>query len=405
MTTSTSWTQIDLSDADARADAVAYAQNVLEQAGEAHFLHDLEWALCGGDSDQGALAFRTGGDDGVLGFALLLRQARPLRFQLGELTYYRQKLTRYVLWSAPVIAGVPEDSEAWKAAARAFLDAVRRHISPSFEVIGVEGLRIDGPFHRLLYGDPDVARNYLLIEQGKSFEHQFIELPPTLEDYMNDLGKRSKKSLGYSRRKLFKDFDDDVTITCFDREDGVQAFLDHAIEISKKTYQWRLLGLGLRDRDALENRLVFAARKGWLRNYIMYCSGSPVAFMLGYQYNQCFYYTDVGFDPEYSKWSVGSILQLMVMEDLYARNNRPKTFDFSTGFGDHKARFSNRILKEINVLLLPRSFRHAMLANTYKGLDGLAQSAISTVDRMGLKQTLKKSVRRLAASKTIRPFS
>lgn len=400
---STIWTPIDLTDSHARDDAVDYARTVMEKAGESHLRHDLEWALCGDAGSRPVVAFRAGNDDGVLGFALLLRQARPLRFQLGELTYYRRQLTRYDLWSGPLIAGVPKESQAWRDLALAFLDAVKRHLSPSSEVIGIEGLPIGSRFHQLLHRDPNIKKNFLLVKQGDPFGHQFIDMPPTLDDYMDDLGKKSKKSLAYSRRRLLRDFADDVEVTCYEREEDVQAFLDHAVAISRKTYQWRLLGLGLRDQGAFETRLRFAARKTWLRSYILFCSGRPVAFMLGYQHGRCYYYTDVGFDPDYSQWSMGSMLQVEVIEDLYARENRPEIFDFSTGFGDHKARFGNREQEEINLLLLPRTLRHAILAGAYKRLDGLANLAISTADRIGVKQTLKKTIRKLATSKAASP--
>ena len=400
MTASTIWEPIDLKDRDTRENAIAYARTAMEEAGGSHLRHDLEWALCG-DTDYGGIAaFRLRDDSDAMGFALMLRQARPLRFQLGELTYYRRQLSRYDLWSGPLIAGVEEESQYWQDLALAFLDTVKQHIAPSSEAIGIEGLPIGSSFHRLIRDHDTVARDFLLIKQSEPFEHQFIDMPSTLDAYMNELGKRSKKSLAYSRRRLLRDYADDVEITCFEHEDDVEAFLDHAIAISKKTYQWRLLGLGLRNRKAFDRRLRFAAQKTWLRSYILFCSGRPVAFMLGYQHRRCFYYTDVGFDPDYAQWSVGSVLQLEVIEDLYARDNRPELFDFSTGYGDHKARFGNRQQEEVNLLLLPRTLRHAILAGAYKRLDGLANFAVSTADRIGVKQTLKKTIRNLSTSRT-----
>ena len=402
MTASTIWQAIDLTDRQAREEAIVFARAVMKEAGEAHLRHDLEWALCG-SGNRSVMAFRMNLDENVRGFALLLRRVRPLQFQLGELTYYRRRLTRYDLWYGPLIAGAPKEGKAWRELALAFLDAVKRHLSPSFEAIGIEGLPVGSPFHQLLRHDPEIAGEFLLVDQGDPFAHQFIDLPPTLDEYLEHLGKRSRKSLAYSRRRLLRDFADDVEVTCFERVDDVGSFLDHAIEVSKKTYQWRLLGLGLRNREALETRLRFAAEKKWLRSYLLFCSGRPVAFLLGYQHGACFYYIDVGFDPDYGQWSVGSMLQVEVIEDLYARDKRPEVFDFSTGYGDHKARFGNREREEINLLLLPRTLRHALLATAYKRLDGLANLAVSTADRMGVKQTLKKTIRRLSTSRTAGP--
>lgn len=399
MTEPLTWTPIDLTTEDARADAIGFAREVQRKNGENDLRHDLEWALLGDADARSLIAFRMDNGEGILGFALLLRQSRPLHFQLGKLTYYQRRLTRYDLQTAPLIAGVAKESEAWQEAARNFIDAVRRHLSPSSEALAIEGVQIDSPFHQLLHHDPRVKRDFLLIKQGKPFEHHFILMPATSDAYLNDLDQGSKESLAYHRKRILRDFADDVEVTCFERESDVQAFLDLAMVISMNNCQGLRLGLGLEERTPLEARLRFAAARKWLRGYILVCSGRPVAFMLGYQRDRCFYQAGIGFDPDYRQWSVGSILQAEVIEDLDAREQRPELFDFLTNFGDQKVRFNNRERKEIDILLLPRTLRHAILASAYQRLDGLADLALSAVDRIGVRKTLQTTFQKLSPSK------
>lgn len=403
MSTETTWQAANLDDPDERRRTIAFAHRVMEESGEHHLRHDLAWALLDGDSGDGrVVALRLEGND-ALGFALLIRQQRPLSFQLGELTYYRHPLTRCHLWSAPLIAGPSPGSERWNDLAIAFLGALENHLQRPGAAIGIEALATDSEFHRVLQDHPAIAKDFLVMPQGEAYAHQRIDMPTTLEDYLAGLGSRSKKSLNYSRRKLFRDFADDVILSQCSTEDDVAGFLDKATSISKTTYQWHLLGLGLRRGDVLEARMRFAARQGWLRSYLLECGGQPAAFMLAYQYGGCFYYTDVGYDPEFARWSAGSMLQLLVMEDLYDQPDRPPgrpdVFDFAAGFGEHKARFGNASREEANWLLLPRSFRNSVLAGAYRRLDGLANLATSTADRMGVKQTLKKTMRRLSTGR------
>ena len=80
--------------------------------------------------------------------------------------------------------------------------------------------------------------------------------------------------------------------------------------------------------------------------------------MLGYVHNCRYYYVDVGYDPDWAKYSVGSVLQLAVIENLYALKSPPAFFDFSTGYGEHKGRFGNHEQEEVNVLILPVSLRN-----------------------------------------------
>ena len=101
--------------------------------------------------------------------------------------------------------------------------------------------------------------------------------------------------------------------------------------MSRKTYQATLLALGIRDDPATSSRLSHSAEQGWLRSYILYCENVPCAFMLGFQYGGCYYYDDVGYDPAYAKWSVGSVLQLKVIEDILDSPHPLKHFDFRPG--------------------------------------------------------------------------
>ncbi|MGI9509524.1 MAG: GNAT family N-acetyltransferase [Geminicoccaceae bacterium] len=391
------WKAADLDDPDARAAAIAFSADVMTQSGAPHLRHDLEWALADQRDDRvTALCLE---DEDAQGFGLLTRQERPLSFQLGELTYYRHPLTRYHLWSGPVITGAAPGSERWAALALGFLTAAGDRLGQSGAVLGIEGLSTECAFHRLLADNPKVTGNFLVMQQGEAYAHQRIDMPETLEDYLSGLGSRSKKSLRYSRRRLFRDFADDVSLKRCSADEDIPNFLDQAIAISKTTYQWHLLGLGLRRGDVLEERMRFAAKRGWLRCYLLECAGKPAAFMLAYQYQGRFYYTDVGYDPEFARWSVGSVLQLLVMEELYEQPDRPEQFDFATGYGEHKARFGNASSEEANWLLLPRSLRNTVLLGAYKRLDGLANLATSTADRIGVKQTLKRTMRRLSTGR------
>ncbi|MDH3664013.1 MAG: hypothetical protein OEU92_29040, partial [Alphaproteobacteria bacterium] len=66
------WKSADLDDPDARANAIAFAESVMERSGERHLRHDLTWALIGRRTDD-LLALRLDGE-GVAGFGLLVRQ-------------------------------------------------------------------------------------------------------------------------------------------------------------------------------------------------------------------------------------------------------------------------------------------------------------------------------------------
>lgn len=50
-----------------------------------------------------------------------------------------------------------------------------------------------------------------------------------------------------------------------------------------------------------------ALQRGWLRLFVLSLDGKPAASLYGFRYNQALYFYQSGFDPTYSKHSVGSM--------------------------------------------------------------------------------------------------
>jgi CelD/BcsL family acetyltransferase involved in cellulose biosynthesis len=370
------------------ADAVA---GLIGDATVGALYYELEWRFCNQPDWTNALLFLRDGPGGCTGFAPFFRQERPLNFFLGEIKLFSAPIRRYTLLGEPLLSAAnPENASN---AIAGMLHSARRHLSGA-EALFFEGLPVQGPAHDALTTLPEVERDYILVPIERPFEHQFINMPPSYEDFLKDLGSRSRKSLQYSERKLERDMDGDVSVRCFESPEDVERFLIDAEEISRKTYQRNLLGLGLEASPAFKRRLEFAADRGWLRSYILYCRSVPAAFMLGYQHRGCYYYTDVGYDPHFAEWSVGSVLQLKVMQHLYAADNRPSRFDFSTGYGTHKARFGNFQRTETNLLLLPRTLRNRLLVFAHRATTRAGDAIVNLTERLGVKARLKRWIRR-----------
>lgn len=386
------WKPLDLTSLESRRRLVAAAGGLIRGVRYGALYYDLEWRFREQSDWSGALVYAREGTGGYGAYAPFVRQSRPLPFRLGEVTVASAALQRYTLVGEPLLA----ENDVRRAAERIeeLLGAIRPRLG-NREALFFEGLPTDSPTYRVITTHDDVERNYLVVQLGAPFDHQFIELPATYADYMKQLGSRSRQSVQYSERKLERDMEGKVRAVCFEDSGTLDRFLADAEAVSRKTYQWNVLGLGLRSSE-FEQRLRFAAGRGSLRSYILYCRDVPAAFMLGYQYGDCYYYTDVGYDPEYANWSVGSVLQLKVLQDLYARDNRPSLFDFSTGYGSHKGRFGNLARREANVLLLPNTVANRLLASAFLATERVSSAAVSFVDWLGLKARLKKAIRRFS---------
>lgn len=355
--------------------------------------HDLEWLLEA--EDDPVLLYERTDSSGALRWPLLV-QRRPLKFKLGEVTLAALPLTRLTSISGPYVV---QGGEPAAASIKDFLIAIQDRLRwPS--VLNIEGVKVGEALYRVLVEDAEVARRYLVLETGPRYEHLYIQMPGDYAAFLAQLGTRSRKSLQYSQRKLAKHFNNEVVVRCASAVEDVADYVRDAIAVSKQTYQWHLLGLGLRDERALTKRLEFAARKGWLRSYVLYCAGAPVAFMLGYLYRGTYYYIDVGYATTWKDWSVGSVLQLYVMEDLLNLAQPPAVFDFSTGYGPHKARFGNRSEQQVDLIVARRTWPAMLALGAYRALNTLSARLVQTIERMGLKSRIKQLIRRSSVRAT-----
>lgn len=349
---------------------------------------DLDWLLDGKEFNTDFFVYSYDDENDNHGIAILRKQIRPLEISFGEFILYKHNLLRSELWAGPTILTNNENSH--QSIMTAFLIKINDNLNAN-EALSIEGVRVDSYLNN---AKVHAASNLKKLQLGGSYLHQSIEFPESNELYLKQMSKRSRKSVQYSHRKLKKEFD--VNLFKCEKKDDISKFLDSAITISKTTYQWNLLGLGLRDRDGLEKTLLKWLKNNGLHSYILYCNDTPVAFMLGFVYRSCYHYIDVGFNPEWANYSVGSVLQLEVIEDLYSLATPPKSFDFSTGFGEHKARFGNTEQEEVNLLFLPDLFKNKVLIFAYKNIAFTSDKIVHLLDVLGIKKRLKKLIRRLS---------
>jgi hypothetical protein len=390
------WQLLNLSDAADFSAAIEVAKRALESTSYNSRIFNLDWRG-GANGDLSSLrAMLLRNETASVGFTVFSIRRQPLKMRLGEVPIADLDLTRYWHLGDPYFD--PSLSrEEQVAASRELVDFATAGLTRG-QCLFFESLPVEGPLRGALAAPANGRTPAVQLRLGGEFEHQFIRMPTTFADYVAQLGSRSRQSVLYSQRRLRKDMAGDVRCECFESEESIDRFLTDAVVVSRKTYQWNLLGLGLRDTDALRETFKASARRGWFKSYILYCKGSPVAFMLGSQQEGCYYYDDVGYDPAFAKSSVGSVLQVEVLEHLFARADPPRFFDFSSGYGEHKGRFSNSSHRECNILVLPLTLRNRLLASAYRSLDAATSTIAALLERTNLKKKLKQLLRRRSSS-------
>jgi CelD/BcsL family acetyltransferase involved in cellulose biosynthesis len=185
------------------------------------------------------------------------------------------------------------------------------------------------------------------------------------------------------------------TYRVFTTPEDLPDFLRLAATVSEKTYQHKLLGMGITDNAAIRRALTLAAENGWFRSLIVMLGNEPAAFKYGFLFNGTYYSELVGYDPRWAPYAVGTVAYLLTIRDLIGVG--AKIFDFKYGDHGNKERMSNYFREEQNIYLIPRRFPLSALAAALRAFNATADWVGNLLEKFGLKSRIRKFLRRLSS--------
>jgi CelD/BcsL family acetyltransferase involved in cellulose biosynthesis len=167
----------------------------------------------------------------------------------------------------------------------------------------------------------------------------FVDLPKSYGALLGSLSARQRKHIRQEFRQLEKDFKVDFLDYSSSQSisDGMNTFFD----LHQK--RWNTAGLPgvFADQESRNFHLDVArsfSQKGLLGLFLLELSGKPVAAHYGFKYLGKFYSYLSGFDPQYSKYSVGSLLIAQTMRNCI--ESGLVEFDFMRGAEEYKDRWN-----------------------------------------------------------------
>jgi hypothetical protein len=226
------------------------------------------------------------------------------------------------------------------------------------------------------------------------YRHFYVRIHGRFEDY---LARFNKKTLSTVKRKVAKAAASNQHVACFAtyvQPDEMDRFFDAAIPVSKRSYQDVLLKQGLPDSPAFREQVKRDAAERRIRGYVLFVEDTPVAYNLCPIYGDgVILYDHTGYDPDYSKYSPGTVLQYKTIESLYASGGL-KCYDLCTGEGRHKELFATDQILCANVYFFPLTLQHLVSVWSKIALDQVTGLIKFLLDRLSLKGKLKKVIRR-----------
>jgi CelD/BcsL family acetyltransferase involved in cellulose biosynthesis len=361
-------------------------------------LQDPRWLAALADEPNKsvrAYGWRSRGE--IVGFAGFLVHPSAVRLSMGELTLFSRPVRHLRSFTAPVVADASSPDDEMRALV-ALLRRMRSDLAAD-EVVFLESVLEGTALMALLKRWEAERHEFHVLQNGKLYQHRAALLGDSFDAYLKQLGSGTRADLRSTRRKFIAHVRGDYRTRCFRGPEEVPQFVRDAISISRKTYQYDLLGAGLRDQEPLERKYRMTAELGWFRSYILYVGDQPIAFQAGHLHGDRYHAQEIGYDPAWARQHVGIFLHTEIVTDLAASNTGARWFDFGIGDTGHKQRLSTTTTAGGYFYLIPDTWRGNVFTSSLRMTNAASAAIGNALERIGLRQKVRQALRKLGAAR------
>jgi CelD/BcsL family acetyltransferase involved in cellulose biosynthesis len=310
-------------------------------------------------------------------------QETRLKIQSSVITLASLPVRMLKCFSGEFIVGFGDDAQ--QCFQRVFEALWQRRCD--FGVVLLENLRLNAPLWRFCQSDSSCSRRFrpFLASSQVDKLHQ-ASLPVTHADYIAQLNPRTRQRLRRQARKLCND--KNTQLEKFTTPKQVQPFLNQLDEIYRDAWQAQLTGYHRRNTEPQHRFLTGMAQCGWFRSYTLTADQQPVAYLLGYQHDGNYYYSEIGYRQQWADYSPGAVLTYLFLEDLF-QDNRLKLVDFMVGDQPYKRSLSNLEQAAASIYLAPPN-RWRLVLRMQQFLHFVARHAVRALTCLRLDRALRK---------------
>lgn len=273
------------------------------------------------------------------------------------------------------------------------IEILRRLKADSISLINLDCLKTDAAIHPAL----------IAVHSSRSAGFRFIakDVQPLRaidfdSDFDDYLGAMSKK-VRYNFKRTLSQFEKKTGVAArmvaITEASQVPGFLSEMDIVFKNTWQAAAFGYSARCHDRSLSQHKRLADGGLLRCYVLYNGEHPIAFIRGYQYAGIYYYEEIGFDKNTRNLEPGTVLNFLVLQDLFARN-KPRHLDFGFGENDYKRKLGNTEIEAIEGFLVAKASKAHYLIAIQALLQRVYKLILRVVKSLGIDTVLRKLLKR-----------
>lgn len=228
----------------------------------------------------------------------------------------------------------------------------------------------------------------------KSYMRCHIDMTSDFAAYQARFSGKTRSGINRKVRK-FADQAGGLDFRCYRTPGEIAKFFALARPVSAASYQERLLDCGLPTDPEFIEQALQAAGRDEIRAFLLFSQGNASSYLYCPVRDGVLEYAYLGYIPEFSKLSPGTVLQWLALERLFDERSFT-AFDFTEGDSEHKRFFSTHQTPCSLQLLLRPSLRTRFRTGLHRGIDTASKKIGDKLDHLGLKSRIKKWLRSTA---------
>lgn len=224
------------------------------------------------------------------------------------------------------------------------------------------------------------------------YSHCYIDLGMGFEAYQAKFSSKTRSTITRKVRKFAEQTGGSARWQLYRTPAEIETFMQLALPLSRRTYQDRLLDAGLPDTEEFHEQALQWAATDEVRAYLLFDGERAVSYLFCPASEGVLTYSFQGYDPEYMKLSVGTVLQWLALEHLF-NEGKFRFFDFDEGESEHKRLFATEQRLCANIYMVRRSMTNSMLLRAHYAMNQFSSWMGRIFDRFGLKARLRRALR------------
>ncbi|PHZ83675.1 GNAT family N-acetyltransferase [Paremcibacter congregatus] len=226
----------------------------------------------------------------------------------------------------------------------------------------------------------------------KTYNRYYVNIKGSFDEYIKGFSSKTRSTLKRKINKFEKISGGTIDWRTYSTPTEMAEFHKVARKISKETYQEKHLNVGLPDDEDFKADMIERAKSNTVNGYLLYLDGKAISYLYSPIDQGRFIYAYLGYLPETSKLSPGTVLFLKALEQIFDSGSG-KIFDFTEGESEQKKMFSTNHVYCGNLICLENTPTNYFWLMLNKVTNRISKYLGDFFDKLGLKKTIRKLLR------------